>query len=119
MNSRGVVVGTALAVMASMGIASTQTLPTVDSLVSAAKNAAGLDWAGTFLRLCVVPPPAAPGAGGAANAAPAAPPAKASWHAEPAKVADNFYSRTRIHNAWPSWAARHHHFRGAIRTVGA
>jgi len=101
MNSRAVVVGTALAVMASTGIASTQTLPTVDSLVSAAKNAAGLDWAGTFLRLCVVPAPAAPGAGGAANAAPAAPPAKASWHAEPAKVADNFYFLgTRIHNAW-------------------
>ncbi len=101
MNSRAVVVGTALAVMAGMAIASAQTLPTVDGLVSAAKNAAGLDWAGTFLRLCVVPPPAAPRAAAAANAAPAAPPARASWYAEPAKVADNFYFLgTKIHNAW-------------------
>ncbi len=101
MNSRAVVVGTALAVMASMAIASTQTLPTVDGLVSAAKNAAGLDWAGTFLRLCVVPPSAVPKAAGTATAAPGAPPAKASWYAEPAKVADNFYFLgTKIHNAW-------------------
>ena len=102
MNSRAIVAGTALAVMAGMALASAQTRPTtVDALVSAAKNAAGLDWAGTFLRLCVVPPPAAPKAAGAANAAPAAPPAKASWYAEPAKVADNFYFLgTKIHNAW-------------------
>ena len=102
MNSRALVVATALAVMGGMAIASTQALPTtVDGLVSAAKNAAGLDWAGTFLRLCVVPPPVAPRAAGAANAAPAGPPPKASWYAEPAKVADNFYFLgTKIHNSW-------------------
>ena len=122
MNSRALSIGTALAVMAGMGVASTQTLPptTVDGLVSAAKNAAGTDWAGTFLRLCITPPPAAqrgraaaaPGAdaaarGGraanapAANAGPAGPPARASWYAEPAKVADNFYFLgTKIHSAW-------------------
>jgi len=101
MNSRAMVVGTALAVMAGTAIAFAQTIPTVDGLVSTAKNAAGLDWAGTFLRLCVVPPPAAPRAAGAANAAPAAPPVRASWYAEPAKVADNFYFLgTKIHNAW-------------------
>jgi metallo-beta-lactamase class B len=101
MNSRAIAFGTALAVMAGTAIGSTQTIPTVDGLVSTAKNAAGLDWAGTFLRLCVVPPPAAPRAAGAANAAPAAPPARASWYAEPAKVADNFYFLgTKIHNAW-------------------
>src|SRR5216684_2205003 len=63
MKSHAVSIGTALAVIAGIGVASAQTLPTtsVDSLVSAAKNAAGLDWPGTFLRLCVVPPPAAPG----------------------------------------------------------
>ncbi len=101
MSSRATVVGAALAVMAGMAIASAQTRPTtVDGLVSAAKTAAGLDWAGTFLRLCVAPPPAAPRAAGAPIAAPAAP-AKASWYAEPAKVADNFYFLgTKIHNAW-------------------
>jgi metallo-beta-lactamase class B len=36
-----------------------------------------------------------------ANAAPPAPPARSSWYAEPAKVADNFYFLgTKIHNAW-------------------
>src|SRR6185503_15348953 len=37
----------------------------------------------------------------AANAGPATPPARASWYAEPAKVADNFYFvGTKIHSAW-------------------
>jgi metallo-beta-lactamase class B len=72
----------------------------MDGLVSAAKNAAGLEWAGTFLRLCVVPPPADPRPAGA-PARPSGPPAKASWYAEPAKVADNFYFLgTKIHSAW-------------------
>src|SRR5438552_14764379 len=94
-------IGTVLAVIVGIGIASAQTLPptSVDSLVSAAKNSAGLDWPGTFLRLCIVPPPAAPG--GAANAASAGPPARDTWYAEPAKVADNFYFLgTKIHSAW-------------------
>jgi metallo-beta-lactamase class B len=102
MNSHAVSIGTALAVIAGIGVASAQTLPTtsVDSLVSAAKNAAGLDWPGTFLRLCIAPPPAAPG-GGRGAAAPAGPPAKDTWYAEPAKVADNLYFLgTKIHSAW-------------------
>jgi metallo-beta-lactamase class B len=62
-----------------------------------AKIAAGLDWAGTFLRLCI-PPPREPQA--AAPRAPGPPP-KATWYAEPAKVADNLYFLgTKIHNAW-------------------
>ena len=103
MKSHAVSIGTALAVIAGIGVASAQTPPTtsVDSLVSSAKNAAGLDWPGTFLRLCVVPPPAAPGRGRGAAAAPAGPPAKAMWYAEPAKVADNLYFLgTKIHSAW-------------------
>ena len=40
----------------SVGIASAQTPnPTVDSYIAAAKAAAGTDWAGTFLRLCIPP----------------------------------------------------------------
>jgi metallo-beta-lactamase class B len=113
MSSRAIIVATTVIVAAVGSLASTQTqtpAPTVDGLVSAAKNAAGLEWSGTFMRLCVPPPPAAGrgaggrGAGGrgaAPNAAPPAPPAKSSWYAEPAKVADNFYFLgTRIHNAW-------------------
>jgi metallo-beta-lactamase class B len=88
------------------GISMAQTPPrTADSYISEAKVAAGTDWAGTFLRLCI-PPPAAPtvGRGGAAPAA--APggrgtPARETWYAEPAKVADNLYFiGTKIHSAW-------------------
>jgi metallo-beta-lactamase class B len=104
MKSYAVGIGTVLAVTASIGVASTQTLPppaSVDGLVSSARNAAGLDWPGTFMRLCIAPPPAAPGVAAAAAAAPARPPLKSSWYAEPAKVADNFYFLgTKIHSAW-------------------
>jgi len=99
---------TALAVIAGIGVAgvgvaSAQTPPptSVDGLVSAARSAAGLDWPGTFLRLCIVPPPAVPGVGPAAATPPARSPAKDTWHAEPARVADNFYFLgTKIHSAW-------------------
>jgi metallo-beta-lactamase class B len=103
MNRRALIAGAALAVTAGMGFASAQTSQTVDGLVSAAKNAAGLEWPGTFLRLCIAPPPAAGRGRGtaAANAAPPGPPARTAWYAEPAKVADNFYFiGTKIHNAW-------------------
>jgi metallo-beta-lactamase class B len=78
-------------------VLSAQAPPTgsVDNLLSAAKGAAGLDWAGTFLRLCIVPPPAEAGPRAAG------PPPKDMWYAEPARVADNFYFiGTRIHSAW-------------------
>src|SRR5215475_2232126 len=87
--------------------ASAQTQPTtIDGLIGAAKNAAGTDWAGTFLRLCIPPPPpAAPatagGARGGNRGAAPAPPAKDTWYGEPAKVADNLYFiGTKIHSAW-------------------
>ncbi|HEY7171866.1 MAG TPA: MBL fold metallo-hydrolase [Vicinamibacterales bacterium] len=99
MNSRAIVAATIFAVAAG-STASMQSPPqTVDGLVSAAKAAAGLEWSGTFLRLCVPPPPAPRGSGG--RGGPAGPPPKISWYAEPAKVADNFYFLgTKIHNAW-------------------
>jgi metallo-beta-lactamase class B len=103
MNARALIVGAALAVTVGMGVAIAQTPQTVDGLVSAAKNAAGLEWPGTFLRLCVVPAPSTGrGRGAAAPAAkPAGPPPRNSWYAEPAKVADNFYFLgTKVHNAW-------------------
>jgi metallo-beta-lactamase class B len=99
-------IGVAVIVAMILGVASAQTPPaTVDGLVSAAKNAAGLEWSGTFLRLCIPPPPApARGERGPAPAAPTArggTPAKETWFAEPAKVADNLYFLgTRVHSAW-------------------
>ena len=88
--------------VAGIGTPSAQTPPTtVDGLLSAAKNAAGLEWPGTYLRLCIPPAPAAPGGGAARGGGPPAPPAKDTWYAEPAKVADNFYFiGTKIHSAW-------------------
>lgn len=100
-------IGTALFVAAGMVIASAQTAPpTVDGLVSAAKVAAGLDWSGTFMRLCIPPPPAAAGGrgggrGGGANAGRTSPPAKETWYVEPAKVADNLYFLgEKAHHSW-------------------
>ena len=81
---------------------------TSESLITAAKRAAGLDHAGTFLRICVAPDNLASGSGGragrgGANAAPAAAavPDRATWYAQPYKVFDNLYFiGTRIHSAW-------------------
>jgi len=103
MNARALIVGAALAATAGAGFPIAQTPASVDGLVAEARRSAGTEWAGTFLRLCVPSPPAAGRGRGAAaaNAAPPGPPARSTWYAEPAKVADNFYFLgTRIHNAW-------------------
>lgn len=86
--------------LAAVGIASAQTPSrTIDSYLSEGKVAAGTDWAGTFLRLCI-PPPATPPASGASGATRATP-ARETWHAEPAKVADNLYFLgTKVHSSW-------------------
>jgi metallo-beta-lactamase class B len=80
---------------------------TPESLVAAAKRAAGQDYAGTFLRICVAPENLGAGrAGGAGRGAANAPasrtiPDRATWHAQPYKVFDNlFFIGTRIHSAW-------------------
>jgi len=97
-------IGTVL--MAALRIAPAQEPPaTVDAYLSAAKSAAGTDWAGTFVRLCI-PPATGPqggraGAPGGGRGAGRGTPARETWHAEPAKVADNLYFLgTRIHSAW-------------------
>jgi metallo-beta-lactamase class B len=94
--------------LATVGIASAQTPPsTVDGYIAAAKVAAGTDWAGTFLRLCIPPPAAgapatgAGGRGGGGRGGAPRTPAKETWYAEPAKVADNLYFiGTKIHSSW-------------------
>lgn len=69
--------------------------PAIGDYIRAAKTAAGTDWAGTFLRLCI------PGAAAPAAAGPRVIPARATWYAEPAKVADNLYFLgTKIHSSW-------------------
>jgi len=83
--------------LANGGIASAQTAsPSVDAYLGTAKVAAGTDWAGTFLRMCIPPPSASRAPGGTQTT-----PARETWYAEPAKVADNFYFLgTKIHSAW-------------------
>ena len=75
---------------------------TPENLVKAAKRAAGLDYAGTFLRICVAPDNLEGAAGrGTAQSAARAVPDRALWYAKPAKVFDNLYFvGTRIHSSW-------------------
>ena len=83
-----------------------QTPAEMDSHIAAAKSAAGLDFRGTFINLCL--PGAAPGGaarggpprGGGAAIAPATPD-RAGWYASPYKVFDNLYwLGTRQHSSW-------------------
>jgi metallo-beta-lactamase class B len=88
-----------------------QTSGEVESHIAAAKTAAGLDFRGTFVNLCL--PGAAPGGargnagappgGGARGTVAAAPamPDRAGWYASPYKVFDNLYwLGTRQHSSW-------------------
>jgi metallo-beta-lactamase class B len=99
----------AAALLAAISAAGAQAPATPEALVNAAKTAAGTDFAGTFLRICVNPQnalAAGGGRGGAARGANAAPPARAvparnTWYAQPYKVFDNLYFvGTKIHNSW-------------------
>jgi len=95
------IAGVALAVLMGVGMVQAQApapaSPSIDELVSRAKAAAGVDWTGTFARLCIPPPPVT-GRGGARAGGP---PARATWYAEPAKVADNLYFLgTKAHHSW-------------------
>ncbi len=82
---------------------------TPEALVNAAKTAAGMEFAGTFLRICVNPQNAianGAGRGGPGRGAGAAPPQRAvpdraTWYAQPFKVFDNLYFiGTKVHSAW-------------------
>lgn len=84
-----------------VGHAQTPAAPaTPESLLVAAKRAAGSAHAGTFLRICVLPdnltPRSPPSLSG-----PRTIPDRATWYAKPYKVFDNLYFvGTLIHSAW-------------------
>jgi metallo-beta-lactamase class B len=90
----------AFALCTGSAIAQPATAPTPDSLVATAKKAAGLDYAGTFMRICIAPDnlgARGPGRG----AGPRPTPARATWYAAPYKVFDNlFFVGTQIHSSW-------------------
>ena len=74
---------------------------TPDGLVAAAKRAAGTDYAGTFVRICVAPENLAAGAPRGGGPGARAVPDRSQWYAAPYKVFDNLYFvGTKIHSAW-------------------
>jgi metallo-beta-lactamase class B len=74
----------------------------IDTHMAAAKAAAGLNFRGIFMNLCL--PATPPGGGRGAAPAPAGPapaPDRATWYASPYKVFDNFYwLGTRQYSSW-------------------
>ncbi len=89
-----------LATLAGLLLASTAVQAASDSVndhLTAAKEAAGLDFAGLLVRTCIAPAGTGGGGGGGARVVPARP----TWYAEPAKVFDNLYFLgTKVHSAW-------------------
>jgi metallo-beta-lactamase class B len=87
-----------LAVAVALGVADARAQPRdpVEAHLAAAKKAAGFDFPGTLVRICVAPQ-TAPGP----DVAPPPPPNRSTWYTDPAKVFDNLYFvGTRIHSAW-------------------
>jgi metallo-beta-lactamase class B len=87
-----------LAMLAALGVAEAkaQGADTIEAHLAAAKAAAGFDFAGTLVRICV-----APQTGPGRDVAPGPAPDRSTWYIEPAKVFDNLYFvGTRIHNSW-------------------
>src|SRR5499427_9399406 len=75
----------------------------MDSHIAAARAAAGLDFRGTFVNLCLpgVSPGGARGAAGRGAAGAPVTPDRAGWYASPYKVFDNLYwLGTRQHSSW-------------------
>jgi metallo-beta-lactamase class B len=90
----------ALALMATLGVASAHAqgaADTIDAHLKAAKRAAGIEWRGLLGALCVAPANAPP-----ADVKPAPPPPdRARWYLEPAKVFDDLYFvGTKDRSAW-------------------
>jgi metallo-beta-lactamase class B len=70
---------------------------TPEALVAAAKEAAGLDYAGTFRRICVAPGNLTPRRRPANRTVPD----RATWYAQPYRVFDNLvFIGTKIHSSW-------------------
>jgi metallo-beta-lactamase class B len=81
--------------------AQTSAPSTPDSLVTAAKRAAGTDYAGAFVRICVAPENLGAGAPRGGGPGAGAVPDRTQWYAPPYKVFDNLYFvGTKIHSAW-------------------
>jgi len=93
------------------GTALAQSTPTIETLQESAKFYAGLDWPGTYLRLCIATGSAANRVLPSLNPAdfptttlptpPGGTPPKPNWYSPPAKIGDNLYFLgTRNHNTY-------------------
>jgi len=92
------VLGAALGLCVGLGaaVALAQSANPIDEFLARAKAAAGFDFTGTLVRVCVAPQ-TAPGP----DVAPPPPPARDTWYTDPAKVFDNLYFvGTKIHSSW-------------------
>jgi metallo-beta-lactamase class B len=76
----------------------------IRAAIQSAKTAAGSDFLGTLVRICLLPQSGGENTSDTAPGfvtKPASVPARATWYAEPAKVFDNLYFvGGRIHSAW-------------------
>ena len=91
-----ITLGLAVAVGLCVTAAHAQPRDPVEAHLAAAKKAAGFDFPGTLVRVCVAPQ-TAPGP----DVAPAPPPDRSTWYTDPAKVFDNLYFvGTKIHSSW-------------------
>jgi metallo-beta-lactamase class B len=101
----------AAALCAVASVAMAQSTPTIESLQASAKAYAGLDWAGTFTRLCVPTISAANRVVPTVNPAnyptdtlptpPGGTSPRPNWYSPPAQIGDNFYFLgTRIHSSF-------------------
>ena len=107
MKSKALLMSPLWALLLSVTVSAQTPTSDVDAHIATAKSAAGQDYRGTFVNLCL---PAAPAGRGtpARGAAPRgeggttpATPDRATWYASPYKVFDNLYwLGTRQHSSW-------------------
>jgi metallo-beta-lactamase class B len=103
-----VVMTSLLAMLLGAAVLAQAPLSQIDAHIATAKTAAGQEYRGTFVNLCLPSAPrgggagggAARGAGGRGAGAPQTPD-RANWYAPPFKVFDNLYwLGTRQHSSW-------------------
>jgi metallo-beta-lactamase class B len=102
-----VVISSLSAMLLGTAVLAQAPLSEIDAHIATAKTAAGQDYRGTFVNLCLPSAPRGGGAGGrgggAAGRGAGAPqtPDRANWYAPPLKVFDNLYwLGTRQHSSW-------------------
>jgi len=101
---KSIVVSSVAAMLVGAVVLAQAPLSEIDAHIATAKAAAGQEYRGTFVNLCLPSAPRGGGAGrGGAGRGAGAPetPDRANWYAPPLKVFDNFYwLGTRQHSSW-------------------